>query len=185
VYLGRGVVWQTACAYYLPEARRVVVGAMAPELSRVGYEIGRRGFKRGLVRRFGKRFKKRLNRLAKKLAGLRVLKGLRAAYAKVLQSPVASFAVKAASGALSAFGVPPKVSQLVLNAARNATVDRLKNGGWAGFAARATGKGGLRGAIREGAIRQGRAFARSARQTFLPGIGAADRPPRAYLEGWG
>jgi hypothetical protein len=187
------VVWRTAAAYYMPDAQRQAVAAMLPELTRVGYELQEVGGSlRRVLKRMGTRFRRRVNKTAKKLAGLTILKKLRSAYQRVLQSPVVTAGIKAASGALAAFGVPPKVSQMVLCTARNATIDRLKQGGWAGFAQRATGKGGLKGALKEGAMRQLSAAKSAAKQTFLPGgiaggiagAGEERRGLTLYHRGW-
>lgn len=175
----RGAV-KVSAAVPMAEARVEAIGCMMGELEAVGYEVmevgrrrrRRRGRFRKVLRRMGKRFRKRVNKAAKRIAKMKVMKKLRGAYAKVLQSPIASAAVKAAASALNAFGVPKSVTTMALNQARFATIDRMKQGGWAGVVERATGKGGLKGLLKEAAKRHGRAALKAAK-TAIPIPGAA------------
>lgn len=136
----------------------------------------RRGRRRGLrhyLRKMGPRFKRRINKIAKRMAKSKILTKMRKTYAKVLASPVVSAGIKAAGAALNAWGVPKSVTNLVLNQARNATVDRLRQGGWAGQFERASRPGMGRGSFfktfaREHGQRHLRQLPKTLRQS-LPG----------------
>lgn len=57
---------------------------------------------------------------------------------KVIKSPIGDLGIAAGARALSAFGVPAAATRVALTQRRNATVSRLKDGGWAGMVATAT-----------------------------------------------
>ena len=166
---------KVAAAVPMAEARVEAIGCMMGELESIGYEVvevgRRRGRLRRVLRRMGKKFRRKVNKAAGKIAKMKVMKKLRAAYAKVLQSPIAGAAVKAAATALNAFGVPKAVTTMALNQARFATIDRMKQGGWAGVIERGTGKEGLKGLLKEAAKRHGKAALKAAKTAIpIPGL---------------
>ncbi len=160
-FYGRGaIIWDNeqmimtvGAAVHVSEAKLEALAMVAPQLPKAivdaakldavrGYVGGR---KRGLkhwLRRMRPRFKKRINKLAKRIAKNKIVTKIRTVYAKTLQSPIVAMGVKAAGTALNAFGVPKSVTAMVLNQARNATIDRLQHGGWAGQFQRASAPGG-------------------------------------------
>ncbi len=133
----------------------------------------RRARRRGRVqrRRDASKFRQRVNKAAGRLARGKVMKKLRNAKVKILQSPLADAATSMAAKALEAYGVPPQVTKMALNTAREAGIDRGKKGGWAGMAMRATAKGAKRGTLlREGAERQKKALKGGFQKTFPGGF---------------
>lgn len=189
-----------ALAVHLPEAQKAAIVAGFPddldEMSVAGFgdwlKRKSRGFRKA-VKGVGKGFRRKVNKTAKALARMKIVKTLQRAKMKILQSPIADVGMGAASAALSAFGIPPNVSRAAMQHARDVQVDRLKHGGWLGLTARATGKGGLRGAMREGMQRHKRAGMAAAR-SLIPGLksqagrrvrGHANKAlKRAWQGGW-
>lgn len=110
---------------------------------------------RRVSRRDKSKFRQRVNKAAGKLARGKVMRKLRDLKVKVLQSPLAKAGMNVAAKALQAYGVPPAVTKMALNTAREAGIDRAKKGGWSGMVQRATEKGARPGtALREGFRRQ-------------------------------
>lgn len=105
------------------------------------------------------KFRRWIHKMAKRFAKAKVLKKLRAVRVKLVKSPLGDIGIKAAAGALNAYGVPRSVTTMVLNQARATTVDRLQKGGWAGQLARSTRKGARRGDFwREEGLRHAKAL---------------------------
>lgn len=139
----------------------------------VGSRKARRQAKRQRIRarrqtrRDASPFRKKVHKAASKLARGKVMRKLRELKVKVLQSPLADAATGMAARALQAFGVPPQVAKMALNTAREAGIDRAKQGGWAGMVQRATAKGAKPGTfLREGAQRQLKALKGGAAKSF-------------------
>lgn len=123
------------------------------------------------TRRAKSGFRKQVHKAASRLARGKVMKKLRAAKIKILQSPLADAATQMAAKALQAFGVPPQVTKMALNTAREAGIDRGKAGGYAGMIQRATKRGATRGTMaREVLRRQLQAHKEGAKQTFGGGM---------------
>jgi hypothetical protein len=195
-YFGTGVlvtsdgVMQFKCAEHVPDSVPEAVAVHVPAVTKAAavsgladdfdeLEVGAfgdrlrrrsRGFRKA-VKGLGKSFRRKVNKTAKAIARAKVVKTLQRAKMKALQSPIADAAMGAGAAALSAFGIPPNVAKAAMQHARDVQVDRLKHGGWAGMTARATGPGGLRGVIREGAQRHARA-GRRAMGSLVPGVQA-------------
>ena len=130
---------------------------------------GRRTKRRAKVqkRRDASGFRKKVQKAAGRLARGKVMKKLRAAKVKILQSPLADAATSMAARALQAYGVPPQVTKMALNTAREAGIDRGKAGGYAGMIQRATKPGAKRGTLaREALRRQLESTAKGAAKTF-------------------
>lgn len=139
-----------ALAMMLPrlkdQAHADIVSGMSVEM------VGRRR------RRKRSKFRAWVHKVATRLAKAKIMKKLRAARAKLLKSPIASLAIKAAANTLQGFGVPRSVTTMVLNQARTTTIDRMQRGGLAGQLSRSTAKGAKRGAfLRESLRRQAKA----------------------------
>jgi len=128
---------------------------------------------RDVMRKFGKGFKKKVNKAATAIAKGKIINKLRQTYVKVLEGPIGDLGVKAGARALSAFGVPAKATELAINQRRAAQADRLKHGGWAGMVSRATEQGGdgLKGAMREAAMRNLEAGKTSLKKAIPFGMG--------------
>lgn len=133
-----GGIIRTQRAYPIADAVVEAIATQVPALAELGYEIGARrgGRARRALRHLGPKFRQRVNRAAKRIAALKIVKALNRAKAKVLKSPIATAAVRAAAGALQAFGVPTSVTALALNQARYAAADRAEQGGAAAMVAR-------------------------------------------------
>ncbi len=130
---------------------------------------GRRTKRRAKVqkRRDTSGFRKKVQKAAGRLARGKVMKKLRAAKVKILQSPLADAATTMAAKALQAYGVPPQVTKMALNTAREAGIDRAKAGGYAGMIQRATKQGAKRGTLaREALRRQLESTAKGVAKTF-------------------
>lgn len=130
-----------AMALMLP---RLKGEALAEGIEGVEELVGRRRRRRRSPRRRS-RFRKFIHRLSTRLAKSKIMNKLRGLRAKLLRSPLAKLGIKAAAGALNAFGVPRSVTTMVLNQARATTIDRMQKGGFAGQMSRATAKGQRRG----------------------------------------
>lgn len=161
-------------SYDMTEAQVEAMGMLLPRLAAEAKQdaiegeeaVGRRRRRR---RRGRSRFRKFIHRMSTRLAKSKIMKKLRGIRAKILKSPLATLGIKAAAGALNAFGVPRSVTTMVLNQARATTVDRMQKGGWAGQMSRATEAGKRRGGFfREEARRQLKAMPGSL-MSALPG----------------
>lgn len=118
----------------------------------------------------GSNFKKRIHRAAQKIAKMKVLNKLRTSYMKVIQGPIGDLGIAAGARALSAFGVPAAATRVALTQRRNATADRLKDGGWAGMVATATEKGGAK-KLAQQVLERNKKAALKAIPAALPGGG--------------
>ncbi len=153
-------------------ARKAKRAVRRTRSSRPGVSRRQRRKARVQTRREGSKFRKKLHKAASRLARGKVLKRLRNAKVKILQSPLADAATGMAAEALKAYGVPPAVTKMALNTAMEAGIDRGKKGGWAGMAMRATAPGAKRGtAAREAAKRQLQALKGGAKRSFPGGFG--------------
>lgn len=140
-----------ALAMMLPKIKREVEAELV-----AGDSIEMIGRRR---RRKRSKFRAWVHKVATRLAKAKIIQKLRAARARMLKSPLASLGIKAAAGALNAFGVPRSVTTMVLNQARATTIARMQGGGFAGQMARSTAKGAKRGAfVRESLRRQAKAL---------------------------
>lgn len=137
------------------------------EMIRMDPEVSGGGL-RAALRKFGKGFRNKVNKIAGQIAKNKILNKLRRAYVKVIQGPIADMGVELGARALSAFGVPAAATKLAINQRRFAQIDRLKHGGWAGMVERASGKEGLKGVMREAALRQ-LAAGKESLKRVLPG----------------
>jgi len=152
-----------------PDADAVedIIGLFSDHETEVGRRRRRRRRKRkrGGLKRGLERLKKGINKLARKVAKNKVMRKLRNGYAKVMDGPVGDIAAKAAARTLMvATGIPAPIGEMAVRAHLRSQSSRMRDGGLAGVAQRATGRGGVRGAARREARRFGRSAKKSGRE---------------------
>lgn len=146
----------------------------------------RRAAFRRLAETRREKFRKGLNKLAKKVAGSKVLMKLREGYAKILRGPIGKGAAKLVGTVLQAFGVPKKVTETAIMAHHERVASRMSEGGWAGTLARATEhRGAWRDELKHEGQRHAKAVATAAKQAgqgvFAKTSGVGEVPFAASL----
>lgn len=166
-----------------------LVGAVAATRdARREARLERRAAYRKLADQRREKLRNGLNRLAKKVAGSKVLQKLREGYAKILRGPLGKGAAKLVGTVLQVFGVPKKVTETAIMAHHERVASRMKEGGWAGTLARATEhKGAWRDELKHEAKRHGQALAKAAKASNqgmfakTAGVGVGEVPLAAAM----
>ena len=114
------------------------------------------------------KFRQSLHRLAKKVAGSKIMTKLREGYAKILRGPIGKGAAKLVATALQIFGVPRKATETAILAHHERKASRLAEGGWAGTLARATEhRGAWKEELKHEGERFGKSFKKGAQQAGI------------------
>lgn len=130
--------------------------------------VARRARRRERTQQRNQRVRESLHRLARRVARNKVMSKLREGYAKVLSGPAGKAAAGVVSTVLQAYGVPRQATRFALESHFARKADRMRQGGWAGLAERATQEGGsLKKVLREEGRRFGRGLKKAA-QGFNP-----------------
>lgn len=128
--------------------------------------LARRARRKERSKERNQRVRESLHRLARRVARNKVLTKLREGYAKVLSGPAGKAAAGVVSTVLQAYGVPRQASRFAIESHFARKADRMRQGGWAGLAERATQEGGsFKDVLREEGRRFGKGL-KSAAQSF-------------------